>query len=229
MDLSKTLEALDSMLSAPQTTPMTKEQFEAYAVDQVEKAKAEAAEEDPKGKDKAKKRLAHLRSTVDTLAKAEGTYPAEAWSGDNGTALIPEYDHGFEDTTRKTEISSADMTTPPAGNAGTQADGQSFAAAGSAQGFADAKGGAGAPSGTNVPASGTGTQGDGTIFSGAIGKALGDLKKTVGGLTKPVAKAAPPAAKTFLFPSDMADKAYVKDGVQKRADDHWGTDVEAAK
>ncbi len=217
MDLTKTLDALDSMLAAPKTTDMTKDQFEAYAVDQVNKAKAEAKDDK---KDEAKKRLTHLRATVASLAKAE------VWEGGNGTAAIPEYDHGFEDTTRKTEVSETEVKTPLAGNTGTQGDGNPpFANPGDLNGKNPQT-----ASGTTMLAEGTGTQGDNPgPFTSGVGKALADLKSVIGGIVKPVAKAAPAAAPAFQWPSDLTDKEYVKEGVAKRAPDHWGTDAEAVK
>lgn len=244
MDLAKTLASLDQMLTpGPKLTPMTKAQFEGYVQDQLAKAKAEMDEDadeakkpaapgapPPPGAGKAKKRLAHLQKTMHALTKAEGTPLVGAWTGDNGTALIPEYDYGFEDTTRKTEVSETEFPTPPAGNTGTQGDGGPFSNgepsyAQPPQPFAAA--------GTTVPGSGAGTQTDNSIFAqgdAVIGKNLSEIAKMLGSVQPPKAPPAAPVKKAdaFNWPKDLADGEYIKEGVNKRAPDHWGGDTETS-
>lgn len=225
MDLAKTLDMLNATLAGPKVTAMTKAQFEEYAQAQIAKAKEESDED----AEKSKKRLAHLKSTMDTLAKAEGTPLTGAWTGDNGTALIPEYEMGVEDSTRKGERSETEVSTPPAGNQGTAGEGSSAFSNGAPtydqqpQGFS--------ASGTNMPGSGSGTQGDNTIFQDgtAIGKSLEEIKKKLAGVQPaPVTTtkaAAPPPKQDYAWPSDLANEEYLKDGVLKRAPDHWGPDA----
>lgn len=235
MDLTKTLESLDQMLAAgPKLTPMTKAQFEAYVQDQLAKAKAEADEDDKEaGAKKAKKRLEALRETMTSLSKAEGTPLSGAWTGDNGVALIPEFEHGREDTTRKTEISLTTMATPPPGNQGTQGDGGT-AFANAAPSY-DQPPQNGKSAGTATPAAGVGTQADGvTAYAGGnltIGKMIDSIAKALAGVQEPVAKTAPktpPAEPEYAWPRDLSDDSYLKEGVTKRAPDHWGGDSEVA-
>jgi hypothetical protein len=86
MDLKATLAKLDELLATePKTETMTKVQFETYVKAQLEKAKAEQTDEkDKEGKKKARKRLEHLRSTVEAIAKS-------VWEGTNSTQAIPVY------------------------------------------------------------------------------------------------------------------------------------------
>ncbi len=229
MDLAKTLDSLNSMLNVTKSVPMTRAQFEAYAADQVNKAKGEM---DDGEEEKAKKRLTHLRDVVATI-KAEGEHPGGAWSGDNGEKLIPVYEQGVEDSTRKGEMNSSSMQTPPAGNTGTQgSSGGAFANMGDLNGTNPQT-----PAGTQMLPEGQGTQGAGSIgFSndGALHKALAGLKKTVESMAAaPVApaKAAPaPAAPSFGWPMDLAETEEVigKEALAKRAPESWGKDSDAA-
>jgi hypothetical protein len=87
---------------------MTKEAFIAYAQGEVEKATKEPEE-------KAKKRLAALKATVEMLQKS-------SWEGTN-ESLIPIYEE--PNLTDKADESSTEVTTPPAPS-GTAGDGASF-------------------------------------------------------------------------------------------------------
>ena len=83
MDYSKTLKQIDDVLNAPKVVPMTEAQFEAYVAGEIEKAKKDKEEED--GYEKSRKRLAHLKATIETVTK-------NVWEGTNGTQAIPVYE-----------------------------------------------------------------------------------------------------------------------------------------
>lgn len=234
MEIKDTLSKIDAMLAKPRTVKMTKAAFDEYVEAEIVKAKAE--QDDEKDQEKAKKRLTHLKGLLDVVAKAEGTYPPEAWSGDNGEALIPVFELGVEDTTRKGEVTEKDNAIPMPGNASnTMADGQTaFASGGPSYNQPTVPMTNG---GVQVPASGVGTQGPGTAFVGSspsydqktIGKSIGELNQIIKSMqpAAPVAKAAPPKGPpAFEWPGDLADKDFVKDGIAKR-DLEWGNDSKA--
>ncbi len=233
MNIKATLSKLDEALGIKpvKTVKMTQAEFETYVTSELTKAKADAEGDDKeKGAMKAKKRLEHLRAVTKLLvAKAEGNPETGAWTasgGENGLS-IPVYEEGFEPPTYMPTEEGGDML----GGKGTQGDGQSFAAAGGAQGYNDAKGTSGAPAGTTMPASGTGTQADNTIFSNPMQKALGELASVMKGLTPDAAPPAAPVAKAAgaivddpsVWPKDLANKDFLKEGVAKR-DGEWGVD-----
>ena len=113
-DLTKVNEEVEALLSQATSQAMTETQFNAYAEEQIAMVKADMACDDEDKKKKAAKRLQALKSTLQAVAKAG------AWEGSNGTAMIPIYEE--PNLTAKTEESSTEHTTPPAGNVGTQAD-----------------------------------------------------------------------------------------------------------
>ncbi len=231
MDIKDTLAKLDTVLGiAPmKLVTMTKAEFETHVTSELTKAKAEAEDDDAEKKTKAKKRLEHLRAVVKLLVTKS------SWEGGNGSAAIPVYEEGFEPPTYLPTEDGGDML----GGKGTGADGQSFAAAGGAGGYNDAKGISGAPSGTTVPASGTGTQASGASFAASGGmqnfaKAVEDMVNVVKSLA-PTPPAAPaPVAKSTahvddpsVWPKDLANPAFMKEGIAKRAEE-WGGDPWAA-
>ncbi len=233
MNIKDTLAKLDSVLGIkePKIVPMTKAQFDEYVSGELTKAKAEAEDDDVEKKASARKRLEHLRAVTKLLVAKS------SWEGGNGTAAIPVYEFGFEPpTTLPTEESGGNMT----GGAGTQADGASFAAGGGAQGYGDA-GAAKTSAGAAAPASGAGTQADASFAAGggaqSFAKSIEGLAEIMKGLAptteekKPVEKAAP-ASKAHVddpsvWPKDLANPAFLKEGVGKR-DGEWGTDPWAA-
>ncbi len=240
MNIKDTLAKLDTVLGvkAPTIVPMTKAQFEEHVTSELVKAKADAEEEDPKdaekkkGAEKAKKRLEFLRATAKLLVAKS------SWEGGNDGAIpIPVYEEGYEAPTEMpTDIT---VPTPPAGNTGTAGDGQSFAAAGGAQGYNDAASAGGKASGTTVPASGTGTQSDTTYAAPggqtSFAKSIAELTAVMKGLTPapvtPVEKAAPKVTghvdDPAVWSKDLANPTFLKEGIAKR-DGEWGTDPWAA-
>lgn len=119
MNVSTLLKQLDDTLG-PKAVDMTSAQFEAYATDQVAKAKKDMDEDDKEKKSKAKKRLEHLRGVAEMVSKS-------SWEGTNGTLSIPVYEGGYEDTTAKKELTDTTTAlTSNQGNIGTASSGQSF-------------------------------------------------------------------------------------------------------
>ncbi|TAJ75042.1 MAG: hypothetical protein EPO42_14380 [Gallionellaceae bacterium] len=114
--LAKLSEALGTSIDGPKTVTMSQTEFLAYAKDQVEKAKKEDEE-------KAKKRLDHLRSTVNVLQKG-------AWEGSNDKVSVEMYTDPGQEVSTETETAL-----DAAAGKGTQAD-ASFAAPEGAQSFA---------------------------------------------------------------------------------------------
>jgi hypothetical protein len=234
MNMQETLSTLDKVLGIkpPKIVKMTKAAFEKHVASELQKAKAEAEETDKeKGAAKAKKRLEFLRATMKlAIAKA-------SWEGGNGEAAIPVYEEGYEPPTEM----PTEMERPATfqGDGGTNADGASFASAKGVQSFGDSSmGGAKTASGTQVPASGAGTQADGASFAAAGGtqsfaKGLEELTatlKSLGGQAPAKQPAnevpAPPQGHVddpSVWPRDLANPDFLKEGVAKRAET-WGTD-----
>lgn len=124
MDFTKTLKQIDDALAPePQTVDMTSAQFEAYVHDQLEKAAKEKKDKDEKVKEKAKKRLEHLKATVESVSKA-------MWEGTNGTQAIPVFNEpGLTNDSERTEKEI------PVQNMSSM-DNSAWAGAGGPQGFA---------------------------------------------------------------------------------------------
>lgn len=227
MNMSEALSELNKAIATsqkPKVVKMTKVQFGEHVTSELQKAKADAEDEDKaKGATAAKKRLEFLRGTVSLLAKAE------SWTGAaDGVAAIPVYENGFEPPTELPTL--AEVSIPPA-ISGTGGDGQSV--------FSNALPSYDQPSvtpssnGTNVPASGVGTQADDSIFAGGpVAKSLGDLTEALKGLgfgTTPTAQAAAPQAPAAglddpaVWPRDLATKDFLQAGEVKKAEE-WGVD-----
>lgn len=229
MDFKSIISKIDAVLGPRTLTLKNKAEAEAYVANELKLAKAESEEEDTeKGKEKASKRLAHLRTNLASIAKT-------SWDGQSNSLTIPVYEFGYEsDLTSKTDKSETEQKTPPAGNTGTAAD-TGFAGGGGATGFGDAKSTGNGGGGGGVPGI-AGTAADGQSFAaggGAQGfaKSVGELTsvlKSLGGeqqegtKTK-TEKAAKNQPEPYAFPRDMSDKEYLKEGVAKRGAE-WGTD-----
>lgn len=255
MEIKDALSKIDSLLKpapAPRFTEMTRKGFDEYVEREIAKAKAEAEEADDEktkkakkpddeseGAKKAKKRLTHLRKVVarveELVTKAEGQYAPEAWSYSTlGTAPIPEYELGYEDTTRKTEVSDeggGNGTNLGKDGVGTQGDDTIFANWGDITGKNPQNSG-----GADLGQSGSGTQGEETIFSNPGDEfsknpmtALGKLQKAIADIlpAAPEAKTKTqknaPAGPGFDWPGNVADKDFMKTGVFKNAPE-WGRD-----
>lgn len=237
MTIKDTLANLDTVLGVPpmKLVTMTKAEFETHVTNELVKAKADAEEDDTEKKTKAKKRLEHLRAVTKLLVMKS------SWEGGNDGALpIPVYEEGFEPPTYLPTEEGGNMT----GGAGTQGDGQSaFANSGPTY---DQPTAPMTNAGTKVPGSGSGTQADGASAfansgptydqpSAAMKSALDGLSTLVKGLAPaaaPIAKAAPIATghvdDPSVWPKDLANPAFMKEGIAKRAEE-WGTDPWAAK
>lgn len=239
--MQATLTALDKALGipTPKVVRMTKAQYDAHVAAEIAKAKAETEEADKeKGAEKAKKRLSFLRAVTKLLVGHRDQVAKASWEGGNGTAAIPVYEEGFEPPTEMP--TEAQVSTPPA-IGGTAGDGQSV--------FSNAPPSLDQPSvtpksnGTNLPAIGTGTQGDQTFAAQggtqSFAKAMGELTETLKSLGGAPAAGTPtqqaPAAQQpaaglddpSVWPRDLANKDFLKEGVAKRAEE-WGTDPWAA-
>ena len=232
MDIKDTLAKLDTVLGIKpmKLVTMTKAQFDEHVTSELTKAKADAEEGDTEKKTKAKKRIEHLRAVVKLLVTKA------SWDGGNGEAAIPVYEEGYEPPTYLPTEEGGNMT----GGSGTQGEGESFAAGGGASGYNDAMSANGGSSGTNVPASGSGTQTSGASYAAGGGaqsfaKSLDNLTAVIKSITAPepapAAKAAPAVTghvdDPSVWPADLANESFMKEGIAKRAEE-WGGDPWAA-
>lgn len=206
MDYAKTLKSIDDEIA---TQPMTEAQFEAYATEQIAKAKKEA----PEAK---KKRLTHLKGVIDTVSKA-------VWDGDNGTQAIPLYNE--PNLTADAERSEKEAPLTSLTTMGNQA----WAGEGGSKDFASPGNPVGRQSGgTNAPAqlgaNAWAATGGPIDFSKSVTETDRLLAEMDGTATKATQNEQPtPPAPAHVWPKDIANSEFMKDGVTK-SDSLWGKD-----